>query len=160
LDLHSSTRTEGGLFLSLKNLTKQSVYESAVDDERKSLSNMTAAAAVAATVETADVEVQKEQEQVRQILKMKMRKKISLMNRKTKEKRMDAKDHYLERKKRTDLRSSNRNPSLGRNRFWRYKYTFASGVESTYYKVGDGGLEKISVFNDLGLTDAEGTLAV
>lgn len=51
--------------------------------------------------------------------------------------------------------------SQGRNRFRRQnKFSFAglvSDVESTGYTTdGDGGLENLSVFNDAGLTDAEG----
>ena len=56
LDLSSPTRSEGGLFPSLKSQAKKSEYENATDDERK-------------RDEVAEaVDVRREQEQVRQIL--------------------------------------------------------------------------------------------
>ena len=56
LDLSSPTRSEGGLFPSLKSQAKKSEYENATDDERK-------------RDEVAEaVDVRREQEQVRQIM--------------------------------------------------------------------------------------------
>ena len=172
LDLNSPTRTEGGLFPSLKSQAKKSEYENATDDERKAL-------VVVGSATEADVDVlQKEQEQVRQILASAaaLQAETSQSEWSEDEEEDDEGDDISESDEHGAdaggdddecqgplLGGSSRKPSgSGRNRFRRSKFRFAgltSDIESTGYTTDDAGLENVSVFNDAGLTDAEGALS-
>jgi len=140
---------------------------------------MAAAANAAATAEAVDAEVQKEQEQVRQILAsaaaLQAETSQSEWSEEDEDEEEDISDEEEDEGEEDGCKgpllggreaggSSSRKPGLGRNRFRRHKYNFAglaSDVESTGYTTdGDGGLENMSVFNDAGLTDAEGIICL
>lgn len=160
--MNSPTRTEGGLFPSLKSQAKKSEYENATDDERKAL------------VVTEAVDVQKEQEQVRQILASAAALQAETSQSEWSEDEEDDEGDDLSDSDEHDLPigeeecqgpllggGSGQKPSGNGNRFRRSKFRFmglASDVESTGYTTDDAGMENLSVFNDAGLTDAEGNI--
>lgn len=166
LDLGSPTRSDGGgggggLFPSLKSQAKKSEYENATDDERK-------------REEVAEaVDVRREQEQVRQILASAAALQAETSQSEWSE---DDDDDLSDDDSNEDgqdqdcpqgplLGSNNQHPSLGNgrklchNRRRKFHFGLASDVESTGYTTDDAGMENLSVFNDAGLTDAEGALS-
>ncbi|XP_045030921.1 Ca(2+)/calmodulin-responsive adenylate cyclase isoform X1 [Daphnia magna] len=158
LDLSSPTRSEG-LFPSLKSQAKKSEYENATDDERKRDD-----VAVA-------VDVRREQEQVRQILAS-----AAALQAETSQSEWSEDDDDLSDDDSNEdgqdqdcpqgpLLGSNHQNSIGNgrklchNRRRKFHFGLASDVESTGYTTDDAGMENLSVFNDAGLTDAEGALS-
>jgi hypothetical protein len=159
LDLSSPTRSEGGLFPSLKSQAKKSEYENATDDERK-------------RDEVAEaVDVRREQEQVRQILAS-----AAALQAETSQSEWSEDDDDLSDDDSNEdgqdqdcpqgpLLGSNNQHSLGNgrklchNRRRKFHFGLTSDVESTGYTTDDAGMENLSVFNDAGLTDAEGALS-
>lgn len=155
MDLSSPTRSEG-LFPSLKSQAKKSEYENATDDERKRDD-----VAVA-------VDVRREQEQVRQILAS-----AAALQAETSQSEWSEDDDDLSDDDSNEdgqdqdcpqgpLLGSNHQNSIGNgrklchNRRRKFHFGLASDVESTGYTTDDAGMENLSVFNDAGLTDAEG----
>lgn len=151
LDLNSPTRSDG-LFPSLKSQAKKSEYENATDDERKR--------------DEAAVDVRREQEQVRQILAS-----AAALQAETSQSEWSEDDDDLSDDDSNEdgqdcpqgpLLGSNHQNSLGNgrklchNRRRKFHFGLASDVESTGYTTDDAGMENLSVFNDAGLTDAEG----
>lgn len=157
LDLNSPTRSEaGGLFPSLKSQTKKSEYENATDDERKR-----------DQVAEVAVDVRREQEQVRQILAsaaaLQAETSQSEWSEDDDDLSDDSNDDGQDRDCQGPLLGQNHSSDSSRRRHYnnrRRKFNFglASDVESTGYTTDDAGLENLSVFNDAGLTDAEGML--
>ncbi len=148
LDLSSRTRSEGGLFPSLKSQAKKSEYENATDDERK-------------RDEVAEaVDVRREQEQVRQIL-------ASAAALQAESEWSEDDDDLSDDESNEDgqdqdcpqgpLLGSNNQHSLGNgrklchNRRRKFHFGLTSDVESTGYTTDDAGMENLSVFNDAGL---------
>lgn len=157
MDLNSPTRSDGGLFPSLKSTAKKSEYENATDDERK---RDEVAEAVA-------VDVRREQEQVRQILASAAALQAETSQSEWSEDDDDLSDESNEDGQDQDcqgplLGGTNHSSSNGRklynNRRRKFHFGLTSDVESTGYTTDDAGLENLSVFNDAGLTDAEGSL--
>jgi len=173
LDLNSPTRSEAeGRFPSLKSQAKKSEYENATDDERTvptaHLTSSTAAAAAAAVATAQEVheDVRREQEQVRQILAS-----AAALQAETSQSEW-SEDDDDESGDLSDDQDECQGPLLGagrstgghhlarnqqnRRRKYHSGFGLASDVESTGYTTDDAGLENFSVFNDAGLTDAEG----
>ena len=156
LDLNSPTRSEGGLFPSLKSQAKKSEYENATDDERKR-----------DEVTEAEVDVRREQEQVRQILASAAALQAETSQSEWSEDDDDLSDDSNEEEEdgqdqdcQGPLLGPNHTSGNGRklchNRRRKFHFGLASDVESTGYTTDDAGMENLSVFNDAGLTDAEG----
>lgn len=168
LDLNSPTRSEAeGRFPSLKSQAKKSEYENATDDERAiPTAHLTSTTAAAAAQEVHE-DVRREQEQVRQILAS-----AAALQAETSQSEWSEDDDDEESGDLSDDHDECHGPLLGagrstgghhlarnqQNRRRKYQPGFglASDVESTGYTTDDAGLENFSVFNDAGLTDAEG----
>ena len=174
LELNSPTRSEAdGRFPSLKSQAKKSEYENATDDERKipsaHLSSTTAAAAAAAVATAQEVheDVRREQEQVRQILAsaaaLQAETSQSEWSEDDDDEDEDLSDDQVHGEPLLGASRSTGGHHLARNqpnrrRKFHHGFGVASDVESTGYTTDDAGLENFSVFNDAGLTDAEGKL--
>lgn len=157
LDLGSPAASEGGLFPSLKSQAKKSEYENATDDERKR-EEVTAE-------EEEEADVRREQEQVRQILASAAALQAETSQSEWSEDDDDLSDESNEEEEQDqDCQGPLLGPhhSNGRklchNRRRKFHFGVTSDVESTGYTTDDAGLENLSVFNDAGLTDAEGII--
>ncbi len=112
------------------------------------------------------VDVRREQEQVRQILAS-----AAALQAETSQSEWSEDDDRNEDGQDQDcpqgpLLGSNNQHSLGNgrklchNRWRKFHFGLTSDVESTGYTTHDAGMENLSVFNDAGLTDAEGALSL
>lgn len=167
LDFNSPTRSDGGAFPSLKSQAKKSEYENATDDERRNKVETEKNDGAAMELDD-DPDVKREQEEVRQILAS----AAALQQAETSQSEWSEDDSLSDEEdsheeadqgcqgpllgaRRPSAGSAARKPGHHRRR--KFHFGLASDVESTGYTTDDAGLENLSVFNDAGLTDAEGS---
>lgn len=167
LELASPARSENAPFPSLRSQAKKSEYENATDDERKQLEARAREPGPAEEADDAedaeDAQVKREQEEVRQILAS-----AAALQAETSQSEWSEEDDSLseedsheeaDRDCQGPLLGAHRARKAGQHGRRKFHFGLASDVESTGYTTDDAGLENFSVFNDAGLTDAEGIAA-
>lgn len=138
----------------MKSQAKKSEYENATDDERKNLEVQ-----VKELVEQEDdAQVKREQEEVRQILASAAALQAETSQSEWSEDDSLSEDSHEEADQdcQGPLLGDHRTRKPGNSGRRKFHFGLVSDVESTGYTTDDAGLENMSVFNDAGLTDAEG----